>query len=49
LNFFKKSILPRVKLSSCHVTVLEWCSSDSDMCQYYARCYFLSLNLVPLF
>ena len=23
--------------------------SDSDTCQYYATCHFVSLNLIPLF
>jgi len=29
------------------VTVTEW--RGSDTCLYYARCHFLSLNLVSLF
>jgi len=50
LNFLKKiKKLPRVKLSSCHVAVTEWRGNDNDTCQYYARCHFLSLNLVSLF
>jgi len=49
-EFLKKlNKLPHVKLSSCHMAVIEWCGSNSDTCQYYARCHFLSLNLVPLF
>jgi len=50
LNFLKKiTNLPRVKLSSYHVAVIEWCGSDNVTCQYYARCHFFILNLVFVF
>jgi len=44
LNFFKKII----KIATCQAVIVPH-GSDSDMCQYYATCHFLSLNLVPLF
>jgi len=47
LIFFKKS--KNCHVSSCHRATWQWRGSDSDTCQYYARCHFLSLNLVPLF
>jgi len=31
------------------MAVTWWRGRDSDTCQYYARCHFHSLNLVPLF
>jgi len=36
------------KLVTCQDVIVP-CGSDSDTCQYYARCHFLSLNLIHLF
>jgi len=43
LNFFLNQ-----KIATCQ-TVIVPRDNDSDTCQYYAMCHFLSLNLVPLF
>jgi len=44
LNFLKKI----KKIATCQDVIVPR-GSDSDTCQYYARCHFLSLSLVPLF
>jgi len=44
LNFFLKN----QKIATCQDVIVPR-GSDNDTCQYYARCHFFSLNLVPLF
>ena len=40
--FFKKN----QKIVTCQAVIVSR-DSDSDTCQYYATCHFVSLNLVP--
>jgi len=44
LNLFLKI----KKIATCQAVIVPR-GSDSDTCQYYATCHFVSLNLVPLF
>jgi len=44
LNFLEKI----KKIATCQAAIVPR-GSDSDTCQYYATCHFVSLNLVPLF
>ena len=46
--------LKNKKIVMCQAVIVplamtEWCGSDNVRCQYYAKCHFLSLNLVSVF
>jgi len=48
LIFFFEFLKKNHKIATCQAVIVPR-GSDSDTCQYYATCYFVSLNLVPLF
>jgi len=48
LNFFFEFFLKNQKIATYQAIIVPR-GSDSDTCQYYATCHFVSLNLVPLF